>query len=130
MTSLIPQATIDRLESKTMPDVFDTLLALQNGGVTIVLGRYSPAIHDYVAIAPQTVLLDYAARLAQVNASESATITNIGGTMTFLEPSNVQAGDVFTLEGDDGYIAGKIISVGPIELGLRDAVWELRSGGI
>lgn len=128
--SLIPQSTIDRLTNSVIPDVFETKKALQNGGTTLVLGRYSTVQHDYIAIAPQVVIMRYADRLAQTATGESATVTNIGGTMTFLEPSDVQADDVFTLEGDDGYIAGRIVSVGPIKLGQRKAVWELRSGGI
>lgn len=129
--SLITAGTIARLTNTIVPNIFETQLALNNGGVDLYLARWNATANAYETIGPQKVVLSYAARQEQTGGGESAAITTIGGEMTFLAPDdNVLPEDLFTLDGEDGALAGRVISVGPLKLGRRKATWELRVGGV
>jgi hypothetical protein len=128
--SYVSPRMIARLERRVAPRIFETQKAVNNGGVTIMFARHDATTGDYIALPPQTVVLKYGNRQEQSSQSESLNTTLIDGEMVFLYPTDVQPDDIFTLEGPDGYVSGRILNVFPPKLGRQKATWTMRLGGI
>lgn len=113
-----------------MRRVFATRLAMAGGGTQVVFARFDSDTGDYVAVPPQTVIVEFYARKERVTSDEGAQVTNVDGTMTKPVPFDIAPGYVFTIDGPDGALSGEVVAVFPPVLGQQKAAFTLRTGGI
>lgn len=127
MTSFLSPTTVATL-TRIVRDAHDTGLALDGGGVSLVLSRWDPDLEAWQALLPQTVRVIYPERQEQVIADESGEEIQVAGYFVKETPFDVEADDRFALGdvGDEEY--GRVIRVFPAKLGKQRAAFTLSLG--
>lgn len=105
-----------------------TKLVLQDGGVTLVLSRWSEAQNKYVALPAQQVTLTFDRTQIQGTSSDAATARRMTGTLTKEVPFDVEAGDLFSYGPAGDEQQAKVDAVLPARLGTQSAKFSLVIG--
>jgi hypothetical protein len=103
---------------------FATRLALADGGVSLVLARWSVAQNDWIALPAQQVLVTWA-EAAQQQATEAATAVNVDGWLEKPVPFDVEIGDLFALGDVGSEMRAHVTLVLPPRLGIQRAAFAV-----